>query len=153
MQDETRVLRALVAALIGVVTSPVRARRQLRRRSRRCSPSVPGAESIDIAAQAKWPVRPGLRWYDTGAAAKGAMESGSSAETDEPAEATRERTDQQARAFFPELGSIVALATSFFALSLSAYQARAMNEQTRLMQSRSRAERLAVHRDRLQHQR
>ena len=41
-------------------------------------------------------------------------------------EVARESTDRK-RARFAELGSIVALATSFFALSLSAYQARLMN--------------------------
>jgi len=56
----------------------------------------------------------------------------------EPAETPRQRTDRK-RARFAELGSIVALATSFLALSLSAYQALLMNEQTRLMQSQSRA--------------
>src|SRR5690242_7614054 len=56
----------------------------------------------------------------------------------EAPETAPERTDRK-RARFAELGSVVALATSFFALSLSAYQARLMNEQTRLMQNQSRA--------------
>jgi hypothetical protein len=59
-------------------------------------------------------------------------------ETGDTAETARERKDQK-RARFAELGSIVALATSFFALSLSAYQAHLMNEQTRLMQGEARA--------------
>lgn len=57
---------------------------------------------------------------------------------DEPSEPAHERAERK-RARITELGSIVALATSFLALSLSAYQARLMNEQTRLMQSQSRA--------------
>ena len=58
-----------------------------------------------------------------------------SPQTSEP---EREQSDRK-RARITELGSIVALATSFLALSLSAYQARLMNEQTRLMQNQSRA--------------
>ncbi|HKE47848.1 MAG TPA: hypothetical protein VKB52_07265 [Rhodanobacteraceae bacterium] len=59
-------------------------------------------------------------------------------ERDDAAGASRERAERK-RARITEFGSLVALATSFLALSLSAYQARLMNEQTRLMQSQSRA--------------
>ena len=52
-----------------------------------------------------------------------------------PPDAPRE----QKRARITEVGSLLALATSFVALSLSAYQARLMNEQTRLMQTQARA--------------
>lgn len=43
------------------------------------------------------------------------------------------------RAIAAEFGSLSALAISFLALFLGAYQARLMNEQTRLMQSQARA--------------
>jgi hypothetical protein len=53
----------------------------------------------------------------------------------------RERADADARsrARFVEWGSFSALAVSFLALALSAYQAREMSAQTRLMQSQARA--------------
>jgi hypothetical protein len=53
----------------------------------------------------------------------------------------RERAEASARsrARFAEWGSFSALAVSFLALALSAYQAREMSAQTRLMQSQARA--------------
>ncbi|HVT31403.1 MAG TPA: hypothetical protein VHE32_02065 [Rhodanobacteraceae bacterium] len=53
----------------------------------------------------------------------------------------KEKPDDGARsrARFAEWGSLSALAVSFFALALSAYQAREMSAQTRLMQSQARA--------------
>jgi len=52
-----------------------------------------------------------------------------------PEEPTRARR----RAIAAELSSVLAIAISFLALFLGAYQARLMNEQTRLMQSQARA--------------
>ena len=49
------------------------------------------------------------------------------------------RGTNQRRSLIAELSSVFALAVSFLALSLGAYQARMMNVQTRLMQSQARA--------------
>jgi hypothetical protein len=58
-----------------------------------------------------------------------------------PANSANKTMDAAARsrARFAEWGSLSALAVSFLALALSAYQAREMSAQTRLMQSQARA--------------
>jgi hypothetical protein len=59
----------------------------------------------------------------------------------EPAEASGSGSGStnRKRSLVAESGSALALAVSFLALSLGAYQARLMNVQTRLMQSQARA--------------
>jgi hypothetical protein len=51
----------------------------------------------------------------------------------------QKRRTLRRRAFVAELGSAFALGISFLALAIGVYQARLMNEQTRLMQTQSRA--------------
>jgi hypothetical protein len=62
------------------------------------------------------------------------METNASDQTE-----SKERVHDRRRAIAAELGSVSAVAISFLALFLGVYQARLMNEQTRLMQSQARA--------------